>query len=123
MITWGPNSKDSMSRNLLGFMLALALAVLILAFARRAGLGDEEKTLDQWAHFIDLNRAEREELALLPGIGPSLANEIVKDREAKGPFLRLSDLERVKGLGPAKGAALAPRVVLKEEESAKPRAP
>lgn len=49
---------------------------------------------------IDINRASAAELNVLPGIGPRLAERIVADREARGPFSDLDDLQRVGGIGP-----------------------
>lgn len=61
---------------------------------------------------LHLNRASAEELQALPGIGPVLAERIVRDRDLHGPFARLDDLARVKGIGPRtvdrlRGAAVA----------------
>ena len=50
---------------------------------------------------LDLNRATRAELELLPGIGPSRARAMLRDRELRGDFRCLEDIQRVKGLGPA----------------------
>lgn len=49
---------------------------------------------------ININTAPAAELELLPGIGPALAARIVEDREKKGPFKSVDDLDRVKGIGP-----------------------
>ncbi len=49
---------------------------------------------------IELNRASAAELGLLPGIGPRLAERIVDDRAARGPFESVDDLARVPGVGP-----------------------
>lgn len=49
---------------------------------------------------IDVNHAELELLCELPGIGPSKATAILKEREQGGPFRTLDDLTRVKGIGP-----------------------
>jgi len=49
---------------------------------------------------IDVNRASGPELDVLPGIGPLLAERIVADRAAHGPFATLDDLARVPGVGP-----------------------
>ncbi len=59
---------------------------------------------------IDINSASPEELSLLPGIGPSLAAEITRDRGTHGPFPSLENLGRVRGIGPATLEAIAPYV-------------
>ena len=61
---------------------------------------------------VDVNRATAEELETLPRIGPALAQRIIADREANGPFATIADLDRVKGIGPATLAALAGDVVI-----------
>lgn len=38
----------------------------------------------------------------LTGVGPAMADSILADREANGPFLGLESFSRVKGIGPAK---------------------
>jgi competence protein ComEA len=50
---------------------------------------------------IDLDIATAREIEALPGIGPSLAQRIVADRNANGAFGCLAALDRVKGVGPA----------------------
>jgi competence ComEA-like helix-hairpin-helix protein len=47
---------------------------------------------------LDLNRASSHELQALPGIGPVLADRIVADRSANGPFRHIGDITRVKGI-------------------------
>jgi competence protein ComEA len=49
---------------------------------------------------IDLNSATAEEIARLPRIGMSLAKRIRDDRQERGPFKDLRDLDRVPGVGP-----------------------
>jgi competence protein ComEA len=49
---------------------------------------------------IDVDQASVEELTRLPRIGPGLANRIVDDRDAHGPFGSLATLDRVPGIGP-----------------------
>lgn len=51
---------------------------------------------------VDINKASTNELESIRGIGPLLAERIVKDREANGRFERLEDLIRVPGIGQAK---------------------
>jgi len=49
---------------------------------------------------IDINEAGVQEWTLMPGIGTLTAQRILDDRKTKGPFLSLSDLNRVSGIGP-----------------------
>ena len=51
---------------------------------------------------LDPNRAAAEDLAAVPGFSPALAAEIVADRSRRGPFVRVQELERVRGIGPAR---------------------
>jgi competence protein ComEA len=55
---------------------------------------------------VNVNRADAADLEALPGIGAVLAERIVADRAANGPFAALADLERVSGIGPAVVARL-----------------
>lgn len=50
---------------------------------------------------INVNTADAELLAELPGIGPSRAEAIIEEREANGSFESADDLTRVSGIGPA----------------------
>ncbi len=54
------------------------------------------------AQMIKINTASAAELELLPGIGPSLAKEIIDHRSANGLFNTADDLLAVSGIGPAK---------------------
>lgn len=55
---------------------------------------------------VNVNAADADALEALPGIGPVLAERIVADRAANGPFASVADLERVSGIGPALVARL-----------------
>lgn len=57
---------------------------------------------------VDVNHATAEELQLLPRVGPTLAARIVEEREHNGPFRSVSDLTRVRGIGPRTVEQLAP---------------
>ena len=51
---------------------------------------------------LDINRVSMEDLCLIPGIGESLAREIVVYRERKKGFRSVEDLKHVKGIGEEK---------------------
>lgn len=68
---------------------------------------------------IDVNQASEAELACIPGVGASLAARIVNFREQHGPFVSLSQLEQVPGVGPAKVAQLAEALLPLEEKPAR----
>jgi competence protein ComEA len=49
----------------------------------------------------DLNRVSAVDLALLTGVSRSLAERIVAERERRGGYRSLDELDEVKGVGPA----------------------
>ncbi|HZG43839.1 MAG TPA: helix-hairpin-helix domain-containing protein, partial [Longimicrobium sp.] len=59
---------------------------------------------------VDVNTASAEELAALPGIGPSLAGRIVAWRTRNGRFRSPEALEEVPGIGPSTVLRLRPRI-------------
>lgn len=61
---------------------------------------------------LDPNRATREELMLLPGIGPKLADTIIDERTAAGAdaFSSTEDLDRVPRIGPKTIEKLRPHL-------------
>jgi competence protein ComEA len=68
------------------FSLALGLAPMALA---------------QQAESININTADTQTLAQLPGIGDVRAQAIVDDRQANGPYASVEELTRVSGIGEA----------------------
>lgn len=76
---------------------ALTTARMSQAQMRTPMEGYRYTTLPAWR--VDLDQAGVDELAALPGVGPSLAAAIVADRQAKGPFKTLTELDRVRGVG------------------------
>jgi competence protein ComEA len=51
---------------------------------------------------VNINTADEVQLESLPGIGPSLAANIVEYRQEHGWFQELDELLDVSGIGPAK---------------------
>ena len=96
------------------FALFLSACVLFSAFRgylARSEAAPGEAALTFETRPVDPNRAGPAELALLPGIGPRLAEAVVRYREAHGPFRCARDLEKVKGLGAVKVKTLLPWTV------------
>ena len=56
---------------------------------------------------ININKADRGQLELLPGIGKVTAERIIEYRSDYGTFKNLEDLKKVKGIGDQKAKSLA----------------
>lgn len=61
---------------------------------------------------VNVNKASISELETVRGIGPMLAERIIKDREANGRYERLEDLVRVPGIGQAKFEKIKSQITL-----------
>ena len=59
---------------------------------------------------VEINQATWVELLQLEGLGETTARQVVSDRESRGLFRDVDDLQRVKGIGPATLAKLRPQV-------------
>jgi len=81
-------------------ILALALAVPVAGSTWAAG-----PTLQG---VLNLNKAEVEQLTLLPGVGESRARAIVALRTKLGSFKRVEQIIEVKGIGEAALAKMRP---------------
>ena len=57
---------------------------------------------------LNINTATAKELEVLPGVGPKIAERIVKYRKDNGPFSSVDDLTKVKGIGPKKLEKMRP---------------
>lgn len=63
---------------------------------------------------ININTAGAAELETLPGIGEKRAADIVRDREANGPFRIVEDLTRVSGIGEGTLAGLIDYITVED---------
>ena len=77
-------------------ILLLVLAVLVGSrwYLDRFGTRPTEHNRNA-AHRVDLNRASRNELMQLPGVGPATADRIVAHRESNGRFSKVEDLDQI----------------------------
>lgn len=61
---------------------------------------------------VNINTGTLAELDTLPGIGPKYAQGIIDYRTQNGPFIRVDDLVKVKGIGPKTLEKLRPLVTI-----------
>ena len=61
---------------------------------------------------IPINRADKDILTSLPGVGPVLAERIVQHREEHGPFRAKNELLQIAGIGPKKYETLVNWITL-----------
>ena len=64
---------------------------------------------------LDVNRAGVSDFDALPGVGKRTAGALVDEREARGGFGAVEELEQAAGIGPAKWEQLAPWVTVRVE--------
>ena len=71
-------------------------------------------------YLVDFNHAGAPELTLLPGLGPSKAERIVKWRQEHGPYHSLEELRKAAGLSAKELAAIRSLVTFGEPASESP---
>jgi competence protein ComEA len=84
-----------------GLTAAVSLALLIMALCSatpcmaRSSAGSEGRATNP----VDINSADAEQLMTIPGIGKVMAERIIQFRNQHGPFKRVEDLLKIKGIG------------------------
>ncbi|MCP5278198.1 MAG: helix-hairpin-helix domain-containing protein [Thiobacillus sp.] len=66
---------------------------------------------------VDLNKATQSELESVKGIGPAKAKAIVTHREKNGAFKSVDDLAQVKGFGKSSVAKLKDQLMVGEAQA------
>ncbi|MDE0146537.1 MAG: helix-hairpin-helix domain-containing protein [Nitrospira sp.] len=64
---------------------------------------------------VDMNRGSAEDLLHLPGIGPVLAERIIRYRREHGKFGSIRDIQNVKGIGEKRLAQLEPYIHIDDQ--------
>ena len=66
---------------------------------------------------VNINSADASELALLPRVGPSVADRIIDYRKENGPFKKPEDLMLVQGIGEKTFQLLKPYLAISGEST------
>lgn len=100
------------SPRLTSLLLAVALLFATVPAFAAAGEGGGGKK-------VNINSADASQLALLPRVGPSVAQRIVEFRKENGPFKSPDDLMLVRGIGEKTYALIKPYVSVSGETTLK----
>lgn len=92
--------------------LAGALLIAALLLTALPGLAAEGKK-------VNINSADAAQLALLPRVGPSVAQRIIEFRKENGPFKKPEDLMLVRGIGDKTFDLIKPYVAVSGETTLK----
>ncbi len=114
MLTWPIGVQIA-----LGFLI-IASVFFLLGRWSHAGWSAPPDALVGTEHAdagLDLNRATKAELRLLPGLGDALAQRVVDHRERHGPFRSVGDLRKVAGIGPKTLDRLRHHLLVAPEEA------
>jgi competence protein ComEA len=87
----------------------LFLGLLATTLPATAATGDAKR--------VNINTADAAKLALLPRVGPAVAERILDYRKQNGPFKTAEDLMHVRGIGEKTYALIKPYVALSGESS------
>jgi competence protein ComEA len=101
-----------------GGALALMAAIWWRHGGPRGGVIDIDRAPPRVAKFqVDVNKADWPELIQLPGVGRTLAERLVAEREQNGAFRDADDLRRVGGIGPRTLERIKPYLLPIPDES------
>jgi competence ComEA-like helix-hairpin-helix protein len=96
------------------YRIVTSLLVLAIFFTSLPSLGAETRS-----SVVNVNNANATQLALLPRVGPSVAQRIVDYRKQNGPFKKPEDLMLVQGIGEKTFQLLKPYVAVAGETTLK----
>jgi competence protein ComEA len=90
--------------------MAGVLATSIVLFCGLTAVQHKRDTLEpkQYTYRIDLNTATHGELQTLPGIGPKLAENIIRYRDEHAPMHDFDEILNVSGIGIKKYNTMKP---------------
>ena len=92
--------NKNLINTILSIMALLTLLIVNPAFAEgeKEGVANSNETVAS-KQMININQADAKTLTTLKGIGKDRAVKIVEYREKNGPFEKVEDIMKVKGIG------------------------
>ena len=112
-----PQRREALPR-----LVWLALVCLLVAAASQQLRASKAPSLDEAKTTnvkLDLNKAAAHDFALLPGVGPVLANRLVEHRIENGRYDTVDELREVKGVGERTLQRLQPWVFVESQDAAR----
>lgn len=97
-------------------LLVTATSFFLLGRWSRDWSAPRVEAIDNAGPALDLNRATKAELRLIPGLGEALAQRVVDHRERHGAFRKIDDLRQVPGIGPKTLERLRPHLFVAMED-------
>lgn len=96
------------TRRFVGSLILVGLVLASMASLPTAAFAAGEKK-------VNINTADASQLALLPRVGPSVAQRVIEFRKENGPFKSPEDLMLVQGIGEKTWQLLKPYVATSGE--------
>ena len=93
--------------------LCTTVCVALSQLAQKAPVAARREPLS--SEKIDINTATVDQLELLPHIGTKTAQAIIAYRAQHGPFKRVDDLTKVRGIGEKTFEELKKHIILEED--------
>ena len=99
---------------LTGWLLAVVMAANFFLASSHIALAQSARTAESTAavRSISINKGTAEELEMVRGIGPALAERIIEYRQANGGFKSLDELKEVRGIGDLKFEKIKDQITL-----------
>ena len=78
-------------------IIVFSVSLLLMSLFLGSVLRGQEEPYKQYAGYLNLNTATYEQLLMLPDMPEDMARNIIRYREANGPFSSVDELIKVKG--------------------------
>ena len=110
MLGYTPRKKMHKPSAFLALICILFLQLVLFITWSNRSLDKKNITYQPVSQKINVNTADAQTLALLPRIGPAIANAIITYRNTHGPFTTPAQLENVPRIGSKTRALIEPHI-------------